>query len=196
MVRIIRALLLAALAACAPIAGGPPPTSMPLGSTHQAGASTTLGAQIVCAGPSCSPTVSTLFPEQNLWYRQRIDAQSEFHIMGGGFVNGGLFSYAAAGYRRYFTAKPGQPKLGLDVKFGGISVAEVGVPISYKLDEGPVWFTVHPTIGSNPFGMLNVPVGLVWEPTKALRLNTQLGVRAIGDNPLLVYGNLGVSAPF
>ena len=188
--------LVAAFLACAPIAGGPPPTSIPMGSKHEAGLSTTLGAQIACQGPSCSPSISAIYPEQNLWYRQRIDEQSELHLMGGGLLSGGVISYISAGYRRYFPSEANQPKVGLDVKFGGFYVAEVGVPISYKLDEEPIWLTVHPAVGSNPFGMVNVPVGIVWEPRTEFRISTLLGVRAIGDNPTLIYGNAGLSFPF
>ena len=185
-----------AFSACAPIAGGPPPTAIPLGAKQDAGLSTTLGAQLKCNGPSCSPSIQALYPEQNIWLRQRIDDQSELHLMGGGLLSGGVISYVSAGYRRYFPSGANQPKVGLDVKLGGFYVAEVGVPISYKLDEAPIWLTVHPTLGSNPFGMVNVPVGIVWEPRKEFRVHTSLGARAVGDNPPMIYWNGGLFLPF
>jgi hypothetical protein len=173
------------LGACTPIAGGPPPNSIPSDMTQEFGTSST--AAITSESP---------FIQQNLWYRKTLGAQSEIQFAGGVGLGSGIAYYGALGYRRYFKSVPEKTQLGIDLKLGGPFYFEAGLPMSKQLDDYSVWITTHPSVGFNSFGLVHIPVGLSWRPQDSFQLNTSIGTRFLGGNPMILYWNGGASFPF
>ena len=169
---------------CAPIAGGPPPIGMAPGVQQEFGTSTT--AAVTSASP---------FLEQNLWLRKAIGNRSELQLSGGAFYGGDLFYHAAVGYRFYVQPDSSPIQTGIDVKIGGIYYFEAGVPMSFEVTDR-LWLTSHPSAGFNPFGLVKVPLGLSFDLNKGRRLHSSVGTRFLGENPTLVYANVGLSFPF
>lgn len=187
----VRSLLLCcvSLMSCTPIAVGPPPTKIPMGSTQEIGVQHSTALQVE------GNEINQIFLEEAIWYRKKLNSNSELQLAGGAFWNGTPIFYGFMGYRRYFTLADGG-EFGIDVKVGPPFYAEVGIPLQQQIGDKPFWITTHPSAGLNAFGALHIPLGISWQPKEKIHCNTSIGSRFIGDNPSLFYWNAGISFPF
>ena len=178
------------VAGCTPIAGGPPPTRLPMGKSYDAGLAHTTALQMPSAEYG-----SQIFLEESVWIRKSVGEKSEVHLTTGIFWGGGFSYYGVIGYRRYLTLSESR-KVGVDARIGGPFYAEIGLPIQQQVGTTKLWLTTQPSIGLNAFGIIHVPLGLSWEINDGVHLNTLVGSRFGGENSMLLHINGGVSFPF
>jgi len=175
--------------ACTPIAQGPPPTKISMGSQQEIGVAHSTAFQI-----EGGDSIEQIFLDEGIWYRRNIGKNSEIQGMTGVVWGGSLYYYGVVGYRRYFTVEG--LDTAIDIKVGGPFYAEIGIPLQKQVAERPLWLTAQPSYGISGFGSVSVPVGISWQPKEHVQINTMIGSRFVGENPLLFYWNAGASFPF
>ena len=178
----LRSLLLALTVGCSPINGGPPPVALPDDFRQDFGVNHTT-----------VPLPDSIGIEDALYYRRAVGERSELHVTGGFVLGYSIFPYTMFGYRRYLIDRPGRT-LGLEVQLSPPIFAEVAVPMAFQLPGRSLFLTAHPSVGLTYMGVVNLPVGLTWQPRPRLQIHNALGARLGGNN--YAYWSTGVSVPF
>lgn len=184
-------LLALVLAACAPIAVGPPPMPLPAEARGEVGLhnSARLSQYPQELGPA-------------IWFRRPTRGGNELYVLAGAALGIEIFPFAGVGCRRYLLeSNQGDSladRLDLGIELGaGAAWAHVAMPVSLRL--GPsVWLTSQPSIGLNYFGLVHVPLGVSLRPREHVQVNAVLGSRLLSflGNDSIHYWNVGMSFPF
>lgn len=152
----------------------PPAPPMPTDAKREFGGGV-MGAVGNTGGPVLEP-----FGNGQLWFRKKAGPQMQDET--GVIVQAGWPSIVSGGvYTRRPMARSNEVR-SINYQFeGGWLWAGASLPMAFKVGDR-AWLTTQPSVRMSFVGLVQLPAGISWQLNDTLRLDTEVGGRALGLN--------------
>ena len=185
--------LLTTIWGCAPMMSVPPAPPMPSDAKQEFGAGL-MGGAVNTGGPHLEPLGNA-----QIWLRRKAGPQMKDET--GVIVQTGWPSLVSGGvYTRRSMAASNEIR-SINYQFeGGWIWAGASLPMAFKVGDR-AWLTTQPGVRMSFMGLVQLPVGMSWQLNDTLRLDTEIGGRALGFNNQglqtalwMTYGSVALSS--